>query len=153
MASSSSSSSFLILALALALATSMVVSAQNVPDCAANLIPCASYLNSTKPPESCCKPLRDTVATQRDCLCNLYSNPGLIQSFGINMTQALGLPKYCGVSADLTLCNKVSAPAPSTTTVPRVPPAVPGRDNNGAGKMAWSGASALLFFWVSIVTY
>ncbi|OVA19537.1 Bifunctional inhibitor/plant lipid transfer protein/seed storage helical domain [Macleaya cordata] len=120
-----------------------------VPDCASNLVSCADYLNSTKPPESCCKPLRETVLKQRKCLCDLYDEPSLLQSLGINITQALQLPQYCGVSADTSLCSKASAPSPTKTPSP---PGVPGGDNgSAASKMAWTGLSSLLLFWVSLI--
>ncbi|KAF5202664.1 Bifunctional inhibitor/lipid-transfer protein/seed storage 2S albumin superfamily protein [Thalictrum thalictroides] len=123
-----------------------------IPDCASNLVGCASYLNSTKPPESCCKPLRETVATQRECLCSLYNDPNLLQSLRINITQALALTRTCGASADTSLCNNTgTAPAPTTPLTP--PPGVAGRDDNSAGKMAWSGGFGLLLLWVSIMAY
>ncbi|KAI3918301.1 hypothetical protein MKX01_041621 [Papaver californicum] len=127
------------------------ISAQNVPGCAAALVPCAGYLNSTKPPESCCKPLKETIKTQRKCLCDLYEDQSLLPVMGINVTQALLLPKYCGVSDDTSLCSKAEAPAPSSATSPP-PPGVAG-GTNGATQMAWTGFSSLALFWVSFLAY
>ncbi|MCL7035684.1 hypothetical protein MKW94_024983 [Papaver nudicaule] len=131
------------------------ISAQNIPTCASALVPCADYLNSTKPPESCCKPLRDTVKTQRKCLCDLYEDPSLLPALGINVTQALGLPKYCGVTSDTSLCSKAEAPAPMSAKSPPPPPGgVAGGDGkNGATQMAWMGFSSLVVFWAALLAY
>lgn len=77
--------------------------AEGQADCAANLIPCAEYLNSTNPAPACCNAIREVVSTQLRCLCNLYNNPNLVP--GINMTQALELPKHCNLSADTSRCK------------------------------------------------
>ncbi|KAI3868918.1 hypothetical protein MKX03_007160, partial [Papaver bracteatum] len=73
------------------------INAKNIPTCAAALVPCGDYLNSTKPSELCCKPLKDTIKTQRKCLCDLYEDPSILPNFGINAIQTLMLPKNCGV--------------------------------------------------------
>lgn len=75
-------------------------------DCASKLVPCAQYLNSTKPPASCCDPLKEAVTKDLACLCNLYKNPDLLKALGVNVTQALELPKYCGISNDVSACSK-----------------------------------------------
>ncbi|RZC57880.1 hypothetical protein C5167_005180 [Papaver somniferum] len=140
--------------LVLILGVSMVeeISAQ-VPTCAAALVPCGDYLNSTKPPESCCKPLKDTIKTQRKCLCDLYEDPTILPGFGINVTQALMLPTYCGVKDSVNLCSKAEAPAPSSTTT-SPPPGVPGGGGkNGATQMAWIGFSSLALFWAALLAY
>lgn len=82
------------------------VMGQQVPDCASKLVPCANYLNSTTPPDSCCSPLREAVRTELKCLCNLYSDRQIFKSLGINITQALELPKHCGVTSNLTACKE-----------------------------------------------
>ncbi|AES90970.2 Lipid transfer protein [Medicago truncatula] len=87
----------------------------DIPSCATNLIPCADYLNSTKPPSSCCDPIKKTVETELTCLCNLFYAPGLLATFNINTTQALALSRNCGVTTDLTTCkHNGSAPAPTS---------------------------------------
>lgn len=75
------------------------------PSCASKLVPCASYLNSTKPPASCCDPLREAVTKDLQCLCKLYENPTFLSTMGINVTQAIGLPKYCNIPGDVTACK------------------------------------------------
>ncbi|RZC73328.1 hypothetical protein C5167_048809 [Papaver somniferum] len=131
------------------------ISAQNIPTCAAALVPCGDYLNSTKPPESCCKPLKDTIKTQRKCLCDLYQDPTILPGFGINVTQALMLPTYCGVKDSVNLCSKAEAPAPSSTTTTSPPPSgVPGGGGkNGATQMAWIGFSSIALFWAALLAY
>ncbi|KAI3971530.1 hypothetical protein MKW92_035738 [Papaver armeniacum] len=116
----------------------LMVEEISAQECASALVPCAGYLNSTKPPESCCKPLRDTIKTQRKCLCDLYEDKNLLPSMGINVTQALLLPTYCGVNETTSLCSKV----------------VPGGGGkNGATQMAWIGFSSLALFWAALLAY
>uniref|UniRef100_A0A7N0V944 Bifunctional inhibitor/plant lipid transfer protein/seed storage helical domain-containing protein n=1 Tax=Kalanchoe fedtschenkoi TaxID=63787 RepID=A0A7N0V944_KALFE len=85
-----------------------VADAQNVPSCGSNLVACAAFMNVTKPPASCCDPLKETIETQLQCLCNIYSTPGLLPSLGINVTEALTLPSRCGIAGDLSACGIVS---------------------------------------------
>ncbi|MQK21720.1 hypothetical protein EI013_25465, partial [Escherichia coli] len=88
----------------------------SVSSCAQDLIPCADYLNATNPPSSCCDPLKQTVATQLKCLCDLFYTPGLLESFKINVTQALDLSHRCGIKSDLSSCKAGSAPSPSSSS-------------------------------------
>ncbi|XP_054790600.1 non-specific lipid transfer protein GPI-anchored 7-like [Prosopis cineraria] len=139
----------LTIAVAVAVAVTITsVEAQSVPSCAQKLIPCVDYINSTTtPPSSCCNPIKETVETQLACLCNLYATPGLLESFNINVTQAVALSRRCGVTSDLSNC-KGSAPSPSSTT--STTPATTGSDN-GAGRVAFTGLSFLLLFWASLL--
>ncbi|CAN1834283.1 Non-specific lipid transfer protein GPI-anchored 7 [Linum perenne] len=130
MASSSfSTTAAAIMAAALLLlATITVTEAQgtaNFPSCASKLVPCAEYIgNTTKPPATCCDPIKEAVKTELPCLCNLYNTPGLLNSFGINVTQAIGLTKRCGISADISNCSKVptaGAQSPTSSAVPTPP--------------------------------
>ncbi|XP_031393451.1 lipid transfer-like protein VAS [Punica granatum] len=141
-----------LLVLAVALAAALILSAEaqsSTPACAQQLVPCANYMNSTNPPDTCCNPIREAVATERECLCNLYNTPGLLQSLGINVTQALQLTRACGVNADTGLCN-ASALSPSS---PSTPGGVPGNGDNDAGRMMWSGLPGLLLLWASMLLY
>ncbi|PWA98558.1 bifunctional inhibitor/lipid-transfer protein/seed storage 2S albumin superfamily protein [Artemisia annua] len=110
--------------------------------CASKLVPCANYLNATtKPPNSCCDPIKEAVATDLQCLCNLYENPSFLSSLGINVTQALNLPKLCGISSDDSAC-KTGAQAPSGSSTDQPPPgSTPG--GNGVGRLASSGVIGL----------
>lgn len=99
----------LLLAAVLAVAFMRSAEAQSsTPSCAQKLVPCASYLNSTNPPDTCCNPIREAVATELDCLCNLYNTPGLLESLGINVTQALQLTQACHVNGTTSRCNGTS---------------------------------------------
>uniref|UniRef100_A0A7N0UNT7 Bifunctional inhibitor/plant lipid transfer protein/seed storage helical domain-containing protein n=1 Tax=Kalanchoe fedtschenkoi TaxID=63787 RepID=A0A7N0UNT7_KALFE len=122
------------------------------PACVSNLVPCASFMGSTtKPPQTCCGPLKTAITTQIDCLCGLYNTPGLLQSFNINITQALDLPRRCDIDgASLAACSKVggSAPSPAGTVAPT---GTPGKDENGGGRIAGFGISGLLFLMSSVV--
>ncbi|KAL6004884.1 hypothetical protein ACLOJK_005441 [Asimina triloba] len=115
MASSKGSqmSSLLLLFAAAAVVSLGVVSAQNSETtCASSLVPCAAYLNSSSPSAECCTAIKNAVSTQLTCLCKLFSNKEILKNFNVNVTQALELPKHCGVSADLSACNQ-GAPAPT----------------------------------------
>ncbi|CAN4075979.1 unnamed protein product [Withania somnifera] len=130
----------------------LTTEAQNTPSCASKLVPCAPYLSSPKPPAECCNPLREAITDDLDCLCKLYENPTLLPSLGINVTQALALPKACNIPGDLSACTKGGAPGPSSQASP--PPATPGGgrdDNNGANKFVWSGMSIILVLCVSLM--
>ncbi|XP_047055692.1 non-specific lipid transfer protein GPI-anchored 9-like [Lolium rigidum] len=77
------------------------------PSCALKLVACAAYMNGTDaetPPDTCCGPLRDAVQNQRTCLCELYVAPAIFAAYRINVTDALRLPKRCGISEDVTSC-------------------------------------------------
>ncbi|KAG6636990.1 non-specific lipid transfer protein GPI-anchored 7-like [Carya illinoinensis] len=116
--------------------------------CAQNLIPCASSINSTSPPAAnCCSSIKDAVTNQLTCLCNLYNAPGVLQSFGITVAEALRISRACNVNTDLTKCN---ATAPSPTSV-QPTPGVPGKD--AAGRIGWTGFSAIFFFLASMMFY
>ncbi|KAK8946000.1 hypothetical protein KSP40_PGU004770 [Platanthera guangdongensis] len=74
--------------------------------CASQLIPCQKYLNSSKPPEDCCGPLKDAVKNDLPCLCAIFKSPDILKSFKIDLNQALNLSVNCGITASSTnLCN------------------------------------------------
>nr|XP_043638860.1 non-specific lipid transfer protein GPI-anchored 7-like isoform X2 [Erigeron canadensis] len=120
--------------------------------CASKLIPCGAYLNTTtKPPNSCCDPIKEAVATDLPCLCNLYKNPSFLSGIGINVTQALRLPRLCGLSYDASACDTAQSPGGSTT------PATPGNitppRDNGVGKIASSGVIGLFLISSCVILY
>ena len=137
------SSSSLTVVLTLLMMTISISTAQaQTQTCASKLIPCAQYINSTAtPPSSCCDTIKEAVATDLQCLCNLYENPGFLASFGINVEQALRLPRLCGIPSDATACKSAQAPSGSSTQ----PPPARGDNDNDAGKIASSGAVILVF--------
>uniref|UniRef100_A0A9I9D6D3 Bifunctional inhibitor/plant lipid transfer protein/seed storage helical domain-containing protein n=1 Tax=Cucumis melo TaxID=3656 RepID=A0A9I9D6D3_CUCME len=81
------------------------VEAQDVPDCVSKLTPCVDFLKSNNPPATCCDPIKEAVATQLPCLCNLYVTPGLLNSFGVNVSDAIHLTNACGVPVELSKCK------------------------------------------------
>ncbi|KDP25614.1 hypothetical protein JCGZ_20770 [Jatropha curcas] len=145
MASLTMSTAAMMVAILFVSTTTIITQAQNIPSCAQKLIPCAEYISNTTvtPPSTCCNPIKEAVNTERACLCNLYNTPGLLSGFGINVTQALGLTKRCGVSTDLSACSKAEAPTAGAGTPP---PGVPGNDGS---RMAWTGFSSLVLLWAS----
>ncbi|KAJ8764209.1 hypothetical protein K2173_005389 [Erythroxylum novogranatense] len=125
-----------VLAILFVLST-ISTSAQNTASCAEKLIPCAAYLNgTTKPPSSCCDPIKEAVEKDLPCLCSLYNTPGLLQGFGVNVTQALALTQRCGTKADTSACSKASAPSGSTPP----PPAA-----SYASSVSWTGLWSIVF--------
>ncbi|PRQ18087.1 putative bifunctional inhibitor/plant lipid transfer protein/seed storage helical [Rosa chinensis] len=119
--------------------------------CANDLVPCANYLNNTdQPSTTCCTAIKQTVATQLRCLCNLYFTPGLLQAVGANTTSALRIANACGVdSVGVDQCKAILG-APTASP----PSAVPGGDgSSGSGRIAWTGLPALLLFWASVMYY
>ncbi|XP_058085853.1 non-specific lipid transfer protein GPI-anchored 9 isoform X4 [Magnolia sinica] len=132
----SKGSGFVSVMVLVALVSVAVVSGQELPSCAAKLLPCVQYLNSTTPSETCCSSIRDAIQNDLECLCNLFNNPDFFKSLNINITQALQLPQHCGITADAKLCQ-----------------GTPG-SNNGVTGMAWigmSGLAGLLFLWTYIM--
>ncbi|KAL6280124.1 hypothetical protein ACE6H2_017005 [Prunus campanulata] len=115
--------------------------------CVQGLVPCANYLNNTNPPSAeCCTGIKQTIATQFACLCSLFFEPGLLEAYGGNTTMGLRIATACGEKMDVNKCKAaIGAPTPQQS-----PPASPG-DNAGASKIAWTGFSALLLFWASVM--
>ncbi|XVF10774.1 hypothetical protein REPUB_Repub07fG0212000 [Reevesia pubescens] len=117
--------------------------------CAQSLVPCAPYLNNAtvRPQDDCCNPIRQAVANQLTCLCNLFSDPTLLSSFNVSVSEALRISRECGITTDLSACN-----ATSPTSAPP-PPGQSGGDNGGADRIALTGITALFLFLVSIALY
>ncbi|PPR83785.1 hypothetical protein GOBAR_AA36927 [Gossypium barbadense] len=89
--------------------------------CAQKLVPCPPYLNNStaKPQNSCCNPIREVVANELPCLCNLYKDPTLLTSFNVTVAEALRISRECGITTDLSACS-------ATVTSPSSAPAPPG---------------------------
>ncbi|WOG86233.1 hypothetical protein DCAR_0205434 [Daucus carota subsp. sativus] len=123
----------------------MTAEGQDIPSCASGLVPCADYLNATsKPPASCCDPIKEAVTKQLPCLCNLYNTPGLLKSFGINVTQAVRLPTLCGVPGDL--CQGTPKASDST---PKSSTSTP----SDAGRLASIGIFSCILIWASLILH
>ncbi|KAM5572796.1 non-specific lipid transfer protein GPI-anchored 7 [Rosa sericea] len=134
-----------------ALLCSMASPTKAQQTCANDLVPCAGYLNNTdQPSTTCCTAIKQTVATQLPCLCNLYFTPGFLQAVGANTTSALRIATACGVnSLGVDKCKAILL-APTVSP----PSAVPGGDgSSGSGRIAWTGLPALLLFWASVMYY
>jgi hypothetical protein len=80
--------------------------AQTTPNCAAKLVPCSPYINTTgTPPDTCCSPLKDAVQNDLKCLCDLYATPEIFKAFNISIEAALGVSKRCGLDDTTTACK------------------------------------------------
>lgn len=97
--------------LALALAPSSdaqgTASGAAVPSCAAKLVPCTGYLNSTStaaPAAACCGPLREAAANETACLCAMLLNRAALRAFGVAPEQGLVLARRCNVTTDASAC-------------------------------------------------
>ncbi|KAM1584570.1 hypothetical protein ACFX1Z_037536 [Malus domestica] len=125
---------------------------QTTPACAQDLIPCADYLkNTVQPAANCCTAIKQAVANQFACLCNLFFTPGLLQSFGGNATSGLRIATACGESMDTAKCKAaIGAPTPESTPGT---PGTPGNDGSGSGKAEWTAFSAPLLLWASVMLY
>ncbi|XWS38511.1 hypothetical protein CRYUN_Cryun19dG0137500 [Craigia yunnanensis] len=137
---------FLIMAVLVILGTMATVTDAQA-SCAQNLVPCFPYLNNAtvQPQDDCCNPIREAVTNQLPCLCNLYSDPTLLASLNVTVSEALRISRECGVTTDLSACN---ATASSPTSAP--PP--PGQ-TGGADRIALTGITTLFLFLVSIALY
>ncbi|MBA0835102.1 hypothetical protein Goarm_007406 [Gossypium armourianum] len=96
--------------------------------CAQKLVPCAPYRNNStaKPQNYCCNPIREAVANELPCLCNLYKDPTLLAFFDVTVAEALRISRECGITTDLSACNEFCFPA--TATSPSSAPPPPGLD-------------------------
>ncbi|KAI7994386.1 Lipid transfer-like protein VAS [Camellia lanceoleosa] len=139
------SAAAMVVVVLMATTTTRVADGQQTATCISKLTPCASYLNATSPPASCCNPLREAVTQDLQCLCNLYTTPDLLKNLGINVTDALALAGRCKIPGDLSSC---AASAPSSPS----PPATPGSDSNRVS-IASAGMLSILLFWASMMLY
>ncbi|XP_073047840.1 non-specific lipid transfer protein GPI-anchored 7 isoform X2 [Primulina eburnea] len=129
----------------LVVATSRVAEGQST-DCVSKLVQCAQYLNTTGPPGSeCCTAIKSVVENELDCLCKIYNQPGGLSAFGIDVNQALALPKRCGLPNDVSTCK---AFAPGSSIVPP-PPGAPDK-GNAVARISWIGMPALLLVSATI---
>ncbi|OAY74693.1 Lipid transfer-like protein VAS [Ananas comosus] len=123
-----------------------------VPSCAEKLVPCQPYMNATsRPPDTCCRPLREAVTNELACLCAIFDNPTIRAAFGIDPKKSFQLATYCGVDSSQHQCPAAGAPTPSTTN--NSPPATPGGGNSaghGMNGMGMIGLMSFFLFWWSI---
>ncbi|KAL8478607.1 hypothetical protein ACS0TY_030476 [Phlomoides rotata] len=76
--------------------------------CISKLMPCQPYLKrSSPPPPTCCLPLNQIVADDRQCVCAVFNNVAILKSFNVTQDDALNLAKTCGANPHHTsLCGK-----------------------------------------------
>ncbi|GLT40366.1 hypothetical protein SLA2020_145080 [Shorea laevis] len=105
-------------------ATMSLTEAQNSESCTSYLTDCAPFLNSsTTPDNKCCSGIRYAANYYLNCLCKLYKDPSVLESFNTSLQAALQLAGNCSANNSLSSC--ATAPAPSPTSV--APP--PGNDS------------------------
>ncbi|KAG0474928.1 hypothetical protein HPP92_014614 [Vanilla planifolia] len=113
--------------------------------CASKLIPCQQYLNSTKPSEECCRPLKDAIKNDLSCLCYIFHSPDILKAYKIDLNKAQQLPVHCGIipASSGNLCND-GAPSPYGTIVPPGNPSASSNGNNGSNSSTRIGMSGLV---------
>uniref|UniRef100_A0A7N0VA88 Bifunctional inhibitor/plant lipid transfer protein/seed storage helical domain-containing protein n=1 Tax=Kalanchoe fedtschenkoi TaxID=63787 RepID=A0A7N0VA88_KALFE len=100
------------------------VSAASPLQCVQKLIACQPYLkNPDNTPAWCCAPLKDMIANDPQCLCDVFNNPDLLKTMNVTQAEALQLPKACGATADVSICHKDGG-VPTTSPTPP-PPSAP----------------------------
>ncbi|KAH0973853.1 hypothetical protein GBA52_015752 [Prunus armeniaca] len=116
------------------------------PACAPDLEPCRDYLSNTNPPSTtCCTNIKQTVDNPLACFCE----PGYFEAYGGNTTSGVRIATACGVTMDVNKCEAaIGAP---TAESPPATPGAPNAGNGGSSKIAWTGFSALLLFWASVI--
>ncbi|XVF52685.1 hypothetical protein PTKIN_Ptkin05aG0038200 [Pterospermum kingtungense] len=109
----------LMIAVLVIMGTTMATVADAQATCAQSLVPCAPYLNNAtiQPQDDCCNPIKEAVATQLTCLCNLLNDPSILASFNVSASEAIRIARDCKVNADLSSCNATS-PSPASTSPP-----------------------------------
>ncbi|XP_028795938.1 lipid transfer-like protein VAS [Neltuma alba] len=112
--------------------------------CVEKLAPCEPYIKkpgtaSGTPPETCCQPLKDMIAGDVECLCNVFNSPEMLQSINATKDDALKLPKACGLDADVSKCNN-GASSPTNSS------------NSGANQTAAADASKSTSSTTMIIT-
>ncbi|KAJ3678456.1 hypothetical protein LUZ60_002259 [Juncus effusus] len=134
----------LTLLLFLSLSAQAQNSSSGTPSCASNLVPCANYLNSTSPPDTCCSPLKDAITNDLACLCAIYEDPSILKAFGISLSDALKLAQYCGINSTDNQCN---ATAPSGINAKPPPSPHTGMAGEKMIRIGVSGLVTLLVLW------
>ncbi|KAF8014500.1 hypothetical protein BT93_H0342 [Corymbia citriodora subsp. variegata] len=116
--------------------------------CITKLLPCLPYLmpNPPSPPAECCFPLKEVIATEAKCLCQVFNDEDLLRSFNITRDDALALAKACGASPNVSECKTGGAPDSSPATPPSIPSPAPPQEappsnSSGAPEGAKNGAT------------
>ncbi|GLT40367.1 hypothetical protein SLA2020_145090 [Shorea laevis] len=141
-----------IAAVILVLAAAMsLTEAENVPQCVSKLISCSDYLKSnTTPGAGCCNAIKDAVTNDFTCLCTLYNDPSVLESYNVTIPAALQLTHDCGIIINFNNCT--NAMSPTGSTVPP-PPGQAGGDGGAADRIVWTGVTSLLLFLAFAVLF
>ncbi|XP_027124689.1 non-specific lipid transfer protein GPI-anchored 9 [Coffea arabica] len=87
--------------------------------CVQKLLPCQPYLKDpSNPPASCCIPLKELVANDKQCLCQVFTNPVLLKSLNITQQDAMQLSKACNANADPSDCKTAGVPPTASSPPP-----------------------------------
>jgi len=94
-----------VLMLVISMSVISLVDAQVLPPCADQiLLPCIDYVNSAKPSDICCNPIKDLYATHETCFCQLIAAYGLFEAFGLKITQVFRVIHLCGINFNTSSC-------------------------------------------------
>lgn len=124
-------------------------------NCINAIIPCANYLNATKPPSLCCDPLVKVYNTDKACLCSLLNQTDLIKQFNVNITQALQLPIHCGLDASTSACSNLGGNSTSSGLIGSPPPPSTSSSESAASSPSFETLPllAVLLFGVAAQVY
>ncbi|KAK3414955.1 hypothetical protein EUGRSUZ_H00534 [Eucalyptus grandis] len=120
-------------------------------------MPCTPYLSPTpkSPPAVCCVPLKEVIATEAKCLCQLFNDADILRSFNISQDDGLALAKACGATADVSQCKTGGAPKSSPAAPPSPTPShgAAASNSSGAPKSSKNGATEVIphFFGLGIL--
>ncbi|PIA53803.1 hypothetical protein AQUCO_00900409v1 [Aquilegia coerulea] len=116
----------------LAAAADHVAQAGASMSCMQKLLPCQDYLNSeTAPPSSCCVPLKEMIADNSKCLCNVINDPTILKTLNVTQEIVLKFAGACDAKVDVGVCTK-DATTPPTSADSAESPSVPATPSNGS---------------------
>ncbi|XP_030541230.1 non-specific lipid transfer protein GPI-anchored 3-like [Rhodamnia argentea] len=112
--------------------------------CIQKLMPCTPYLkpSPSAPPASCCIPMKEVVANEAQCLCQVFNNADILKSFNVTQDEAMALAKACGANADVSECKTGGAPSSSpAATSPSHSHGAASSNSSGSPESAKDGAN------------
>ncbi|KAL6003487.1 hypothetical protein ACLOJK_023718 [Asimina triloba] len=76
--------------------------------------------SAEEPTDACCDPLKAMIKNDLTCLCEVFNNDQLLNTFGVKQKDALKVPKACGESVDIKKCESSSDGEEASSLPPEV---------------------------------